>query len=52
MYWEAQDIIYDEVPDIWVDEQVWIVSLNKNVQGVKPAPIGYGLDIWPVYFEA
>lgn len=51
MYWEAQDIIYDEAPDIWVDEQHWVISLNKDLRGAKPAPIGDILDMSRMYFE-
>ncbi|HBY94667.1 MAG: ABC transporter substrate-binding protein [Ardenticatenaceae bacterium] len=52
MYEEVQDNIYDDAPDIWVDQQRFIVSIAKNLKRFEPKPLGGNpIGFYPMYFE-
>lgn len=51
MYEEVQDLIYEDCPDIMVDQQRFIVSLSNNLKGLVPNPLGGNpIGFYPMYF--
>lgn len=52
MYEQLQDIVYNDSPDIWVDQQHFLVSVNKKLKGFTPQPLGgNAIDFSRMYFE-
>ncbi len=52
MYEQLQDLVYDDTPDIWVDQQHFLVLVNKKLKGFYPQPLGgNAIDFYRMYME-
>src|SRR5690606_402600 len=50
LYEEAERIVVDEAPGIWIYNTKWYGPYAKNVEGIRFCPIGNGQEMRWAYF--
>jgi peptide/nickel transport system substrate-binding protein len=52
MYTTIQDTVYDDAPDVWVDQSNWLVDRRANLKGFVYSGLGaFPIPFWPMYFN-